>query len=301
MLPALVRSLRPPQWAKNAFVLAPAGLRPGAGRPDALVRALGSPSLSSAPPPRPSTWSTTCATGRATGCTPRSAAGRSPPASCRRRWRWGPRRSCWPAPAPSASSLGRGFRGSSRLRRCSTWPTRPALKHVVILDVMIVAVGFVLRVLAGGAGGRRGGVELAAAVHHLPGPLPGLLQAPPRAGAAGRGRRRPAAGARALQPGLPRPDDQRGDRLVGGLLRPLRRGAGDRRALPHATGWSTPCRWCCSGSSATSTWSTSGPTTKNPTEAILPDPPFLLNLALWALAVVWIVYGTGGGPGTGGG
>ncbi|HSL83316.1 MAG TPA: decaprenyl-phosphate phosphoribosyltransferase, partial [Thermoanaerobaculia bacterium] len=31
---------------------------------------------------------------------------------------------------------------------------------------------------------------------------------------------------------------------------------------------------------------------KNPTEAILTDPPFLVNLALWALAVVWIVYGT---------
>jgi 4-hydroxybenzoate polyprenyltransferase len=30
---------------------------------------------------------------------------------------------------------------------------------------------------------------------------------------------------------------------------------------------------------------------RNPTEAILRDPPFLLNLLLWGLAVVWIVYG----------
>jgi hypothetical protein len=34
------------------------------------------------------------------------------------------------------------------------------------------------------------------------------------------------------------------------------------------------------------------PHEKNPTEAILTDPPFLVNLALWALVVVWIVYGT---------
>jgi 4-hydroxybenzoate polyprenyltransferase len=33
------------------------------------------------------------------------------------------------------------------------------------------------------------------------------------------------------------------------------------------------------------------PGEKNPTEAILGDPPFLINLALWGLAVVWIVYG----------
>jgi 4-hydroxybenzoate polyprenyltransferase len=32
---------------------------------------------------------------------------------------------------------------------------------------------------------------------------------------------------------------------------------------------------------------------RNPTEAILYDLPFLINLALWGLAVVWIVYGRG--------
>jgi len=35
------------------------------------------------------------------------------------------------------------------------------------------------------------------------------------------------------------------------------------------------------------------PGERNPTEAILRDPPFLINLALWGLAVVWIVYGGG--------
>jgi 4-hydroxybenzoate polyprenyltransferase len=30
---------------------------------------------------------------------------------------------------------------------------------------------------------------------------------------------------------------------------------------------------------------------RNPTEAILTDPPFLINMVLWGLAVVWIVYG----------
>jgi 4-hydroxybenzoate polyprenyltransferase len=34
------------------------------------------------------------------------------------------------------------------------------------------------------------------------------------------------------------------------------------------------------------------PEGRNPTEAILGDPPFLINLALWGGAVVWIVYGT---------
>jgi 4-hydroxybenzoate polyprenyltransferase len=32
------------------------------------------------------------------------------------------------------------------------------------------------------------------------------------------------------------------------------------------------------------------PGERNPTEAILHDPPFLINMMLWGLAVVWIVY-----------
>jgi 4-hydroxybenzoate polyprenyltransferase len=32
------------------------------------------------------------------------------------------------------------------------------------------------------------------------------------------------------------------------------------------------------------------PTSRNPTEAILQDPPFLINLLVWALAALWIVY-----------
>lgn len=30
---------------------------------------------------------------------------------------------------------------------------------------------------------------------------------------------------------------------------------------------------------------------RSPTDAILRDPPFLINIALWGLAVVWVVYG----------
>jgi 4-hydroxybenzoate polyprenyltransferase len=33
------------------------------------------------------------------------------------------------------------------------------------------------------------------------------------------------------------------------------------------------------------------PGERNPTEAILRDPPFLINIVLWGLVVVWIVYG----------
>ena len=35
------------------------------------------------------------------------------------------------------------------------------------------------------------------------------------------------------------------------------------------------------------------PGERNPTEAILRDPPFLINIVLWGIAVVWIVYGGG--------
>lgn len=35
------------------------------------------------------------------------------------------------------------------------------------------------------------------------------------------------------------------------------------------------------------------PGERNPTEAILGDPPFLVNLGLWGLAVLWIVYRAG--------
>ena len=38
------------------------------------------------------------------------------------------------------------------------------------------------------------------------------------------------------------------------------------------------------------------PGERNPTEAILKDPPFLINIVLWGLAVVWIVYRGGVGP-----
>jgi 4-hydroxybenzoate polyprenyltransferase len=37
------------------------------------------------------------------------------------------------------------------------------------------------------------------------------------------------------------------------------------------------------------------PGERNPTEAILRDPPFLVNILLWGLAVLWIVYGRGRG------
>ncbi len=30
---------------------------------------------------------------------------------------------------------------------------------------------------------------------------------------------------------------------------------------------------------------------RSPTDAILRDPPFLINIALWGLAVIWVVYG----------
>ena len=32
------------------------------------------------------------------------------------------------------------------------------------------------------------------------------------------------------------------------------------------------------------------PSNRNPTEAILRDPPFLINMLVWAVAALWIVY-----------
>jgi len=40
------------------------------------------------------------------------------------------------------------------------------------------------------------------------------------------------------------------------------------------------------------------PEARNPTEAILKDPPFLINMVLWGLAVLWIVYLGGRAMGT---
>lgn len=33
------------------------------------------------------------------------------------------------------------------------------------------------------------------------------------------------------------------------------------------------------------------PAARNPTEAILHDPPFLINIALWGVSVLWLIYG----------
>jgi len=142
------------------------------------------------------------------------------------------------------AGAGRRRRGFGRLARArlrasarSLSPPEPAL------HALVQAHGHPRRhvhralLRAAGAGRRRGhqrpGLELAVPVHHLPRALPGFLQAPPRDHAAGGGRRGPAAGARPLQPGVPRPDDQRGYRFVGALLRPLRGGTGDRGQVPH--------------------------------------------------------------------
>ncbi len=61
-----------------------------------------------------------------------------------------------------------------------------SLKHVVILDVLTIAGGFVLRALGRRGGGRRGVQPLAAAAHAAARAVPGAEQAPRRAGDAGR-------------------------------------------------------------------------------------------------------------------
>jgi 4-hydroxybenzoate polyprenyltransferase len=53
------------------------------------------------------------------------------------------------------------------------------LKHVVVLDAMCIAIGFLLRVYSGGAGDRRARVVVAHAVHVLRGAAARLRQTSP--------------------------------------------------------------------------------------------------------------------------
>ena len=131
-----------------------------------------------------------------------------------------------------------GLGASARLLRLRCSRTSPlnlaysfGLKHVVILDVLAIAIGFVA---AGGGGGRRHRrrvQRLAARLHDPPRALPRPRQAPARARDA-RERRGPPPDPRRVQPVPARPDDRGGDRLLPHRLRVLHAGPGDGREVP---------------------------------------------------------------------
>ena len=76
---------------------------------------------------------------------------------------------------------------------CCSTAYSARLKHVVIIDVLTIAIGFVLRAVAGRRGDRRGDQPLAARLHGAAGAVPRAQQAAPRADAARRRRHRAPA------------------------------------------------------------------------------------------------------------
>jgi 4-hydroxybenzoate polyprenyltransferase len=82
-----------------------------------------------------------------------------------------------------------------------------ALKHVVIVDVLMIAGGFVLRAVGGGGGGEGAYRTLAAGLHDAPGIVSCAEQAAPRAAAAGGWRDRSPANSRGVLAVSARSDD----------------------------------------------------------------------------------------------
>lgn len=149
MISALVRSMRPAQWAKNLFVLAPLVFAERLGESDAIVRSLVAFALF---------------------CCASSAVYLFNDIHDREEDRRHPRKAKRPI-ASGRLGLGVAWAASFALAVAALgvgWVLEPAfagvvalylglnaaytlgLKHLVILDVMIVSAGFVLRVEAGG-------------------------------------------------------------------------------------------------------------------------------------------------------
>ena len=212
---SLFVSLRPAQWTKNLIVFAALLLRP-ARRPR-----------------RRSSIRTAIAQAIGAFVDLLRAVGRRLSDQRRRRSR---ERSAASAEAASADRVGRGvarrWRSArrcvlavaalgARLRCCGrrSRSSRVAyvallalysgpLKHVVIIDVLTIAIGFVLRAAGGRGRDRRADQPLAADPDHPARAVPRAEQAAARAGPARRRRDQPSADPRGIQPVPARPDDR---------------------------------------------------------------------------------------------
>jgi 4-hydroxybenzoate polyprenyltransferase len=166
-----------------------------------------------------------------------------------------------------------------------------ALKHVVILDVMSIAAGFVLRVVAGG-------VAIAVAVSNwllLCTSFLALFLAFSKRrhelmllsdGAAGQ--------RRVLEQYSPTFLDQMinvvtASTLVAYALYAVAPETAEKLGTPHLV-WTMPM--VLFGIFRFLYLLYQRPTERNPTEAILADPPFLVNVGLWGATVVALIYGS---------
>ncbi len=291
---ALVRSLRPHQWVKNAFVLAPLVFGRALTDPHALARA---------------------ALAFAAFCAASSAVylindvrdrdeDRRHPLKSRRPIASGalPVGAAWAAAAlllagagALALATGAAVAGVVALYALLNVLYSAGLKHVVILDVMIVAVGFVLRVLAGGLAI---GVEVSSWLLLCTIFLALFL--------AFSKRRHEIVLLAGEAAGQRRVLDQYSPAFLDQMINVVTASSVVSYAL-YAVSPETAQRYHSEWLVYTLPLVLFGifrylyliyqaPAEKNPTEAILADPPFLVNLALWVLAVLWIVYGEGSGP-----
>ena len=186
---ALLVSLRPRQWPKNAVVLVGLVFAREAGEPAQVARAVaaaflfcllsGAVYLANDLPRRPP------------GPPPPHQAPaphrlrRPLPHGRRRRRRPARRRGARRRPSGSPPPSGRWPWPTS----CCRGPTSAGSRTWCILDVLALAGGFVLRAVAGAVVVERARLPLALRLHPAPGPVPGPGQAPPGAGPA-HGRRR---------------------------------------------------------------------------------------------------------------
>ena len=102
------------------------------------------------------------------------------------------------------------------------------LKHIVIIDVLTIAIGFVLRVVAGAVVIGVPASHWLLDLHDSARAVPRAEQAPARTGAAGRRGERAPPHPAGIQPVSAGPDDWRGHRLDADGVHLLRHEPGDR-------------------------------------------------------------------------
>jgi 4-hydroxybenzoate polyprenyltransferase len=287
---ALVRSLRPAQWAKNLFVLAPLVFGKQLDDPAVLLRALAA-------------FGAFCAASSAVYLVndlqdreadrrhplkrhrPIASGALSAPAAVAAAV------ALFALAALAAAPLGLGVLAVVGLYAVFNLLYSAGLKHVVILDVMILAVGFVFRVLAGGLA-----VEVEVSSWLL---LCTIFLALFLAFSK---RRHEIVLLAEAAPGQRRVLDHYSPAFLDQMINVVTASTVVSYAL-YAVSPETAERFHSRWLVYTVPLVLFGifrylyliyqkTDEKNPTEAILTDAPFLVNLALWALAVVWIVYGT---------